>query len=350
MFKLMDGVTDYVLTDNAKTVTVQHIAGIPVRHPLMVEVGAHYGTTIHTCVPYDPQSKGGVESSVKLAKADLLPKDTNLRDEYRSMDELAEACRAFMDKVSTRPHTVTRRRPGDMLAEEQAFLHRLPGRPHTAALGQSRIVGPDQTVSIGSVRYSVPPKLQGQTVWVRYQGDEVVICVDADKLPIKPDWAQGCGIIEVARHKASTPGSPRIELSHYPDHPQSADGGPAAPTPKPKSLLEQTFLSIGPAAGLRLVGACAAGVDRIEQKMRHAIDIATLRGSLLANQALETAAVAGRYGWGDIESIADFLARGDAPTHSVLPPESVSTQPGTAGRAGFTTTTPNVPQFEEATP
>ena len=33
MFRLVGGVTDYVLTDNAKTVTVRHIAGVPVRHP-----------------------------------------------------------------------------------------------------------------------------------------------------------------------------------------------------------------------------------------------------------------------------------------------------------------------------
>ena len=33
----------------------------------------HYGTTVHTCVPYDPQSKGGVEASVRVAKDDLLP-------------------------------------------------------------------------------------------------------------------------------------------------------------------------------------------------------------------------------------------------------------------------------------
>ncbi|WP_274607695.1 hypothetical protein [Micrococcus sp. KRD153] len=33
-----------------------------------------------TCQPADPAAKGGVENAVKLAKADLVPKDTNLRD------------------------------------------------------------------------------------------------------------------------------------------------------------------------------------------------------------------------------------------------------------------------------
>ncbi len=31
----------------------------------------YYGITIATCIPYDPASKGGVESTVKLAKTDL---------------------------------------------------------------------------------------------------------------------------------------------------------------------------------------------------------------------------------------------------------------------------------------
>ena len=38
--------------------------------------------TVHTCQAGDPASKGGVEATVKLAKADIVPTDTNLADEY----------------------------------------------------------------------------------------------------------------------------------------------------------------------------------------------------------------------------------------------------------------------------
>lgn len=338
-FRLVGGVTDYVLTDNAKTVTVTHIAGVPVRHPLMVEVGRHYGTTVHTCVPYDPQSKGGVEASVKIAKADLLPKKTNLRAEYNSMDDLAGACAEFMAKVNGRVHQATRRRPEEALQTEQEFLHPVPAEPHTAALGQARVVAADQTISFGSVRYSVPPKLQGARVWVAVQGDEVVIRADVRRLPVVPDWAQGRGLVEVARHPASTPGNPRINLAHYPDHPQNPDGSPATPKPRAGSLMEQVFLSIGPAAETWLVAACARGVERIESKMRAIIDLATLRGSDLTCHALEAATQADRFAWGDVESIAEFLAVGhrldDQP---VVADEGSSTQPGTGGWAGFTTT------------
>ena len=67
------GVPTYLLTDNEKTVTAEHIAGIPVRNRAAVEFGRHYGLTVATCVPHDPASRGGSESTVKIAKVDVVP-------------------------------------------------------------------------------------------------------------------------------------------------------------------------------------------------------------------------------------------------------------------------------------
>ena len=58
--RIIGGVPVYALTDNEKTVTVDHVAGVPVRHPEIVAVGRHYGMTVHTCVPYDPRVQGRV--------------------------------------------------------------------------------------------------------------------------------------------------------------------------------------------------------------------------------------------------------------------------------------------------
>src|SRR5687767_15976730 len=78
------GVPTYLLTDNEKTVTVEHVAGVPVRNPVTVGFGRHYGLTVATCVPADPATKGGSEATVRIAKADLVPTDANLLDAYRS--------------------------------------------------------------------------------------------------------------------------------------------------------------------------------------------------------------------------------------------------------------------------
>ena len=104
-----------MLTDNEKTVTVAHVAGVPVRNQQTVAFARHYGVTVLTCQPADPASKGGVEASVKLAKADIVPKDTNLRPSTASFTEFEAACEAFMDEVNNREHRATRRKPAVML-------------------------------------------------------------------------------------------------------------------------------------------------------------------------------------------------------------------------------------------
>jgi transposase len=110
-FRRIGGVPAFVLTDNEKTVTTDHVAGIAVRNPEIVEVARHYGTTVRTCLPADPETKGGSEATVRIAKADLVPKEVNLREDYRTFGELEAACRSFCEEVNSRIHRETRRRP-----------------------------------------------------------------------------------------------------------------------------------------------------------------------------------------------------------------------------------------------
>src|SRR5262249_2581460 len=98
------GVPTYYLTDNEKTVTMDRLAGIAVRHPLVVAMGRHYGLQVKTCVSYDPESKGGSEATVRIAKADLVPTEANLLPDYRSFGELKAACERVMEEVNSRVH------------------------------------------------------------------------------------------------------------------------------------------------------------------------------------------------------------------------------------------------------
>jgi hypothetical protein len=74
---------------------------VPVRHPHIVAAGRHYGCQVQTCQPFDPESKGGAEQTVKIAKADLVPTTANLLADYRSFAELADAC--GVTRASQRP-------------------------------------------------------------------------------------------------------------------------------------------------------------------------------------------------------------------------------------------------------
>ncbi|QIY74318.1 DDE-type integrase/transposase/recombinase [Streptomyces sp. RLB1-33] len=168
------GAPTYVLTDNAKTVTVEHIAGIPVRHPQMVAAGRHCGCQVVSCscVPYDPESKGGAEATVRIAKADLVPTDANLLPAYDTFAELADACLTWCDAVNSRRHLATGQIPADRLDIERTTLHVLPLDPLTLALGEERVVGSDRTISFNAVRYSTPPGCTGARVWCRVVGEE----------------------------------------------------------------------------------------------------------------------------------------------------------------------------------
>ena len=203
--RIIGGAPAYLLTDNAKTVTVEHVAGIPVRHPDMVALGRHYGCTVETCRPFDPESKGGTEATVKIAKADLVPAEANLRAEYASFAELEADCEAWCERVNGRVHRESAAVPGQRLAAEREHLHPLPAEPYVLALGEERLVNEDQTIRFGSVRYSTPPGHAGQRVWCRVHGSELVMVARA-----------GTGLAEIARHLLSTPGNPRICDEHYP--------------------------------------------------------------------------------------------------------------------------------------
>jgi Mu transposase, C-terminal domain len=193
----LGGVPACLLTGNEKTVTVEHVAGLPVRNAAAVEFGRHYGLTVATCVPYDPASRGGPESTVKIAKADLVPAGANLLPAYASFAELEAACEGFGTQVNARPHRITRRAPAEMLAEERARLHPVPAAPFTAALGVTRKVGALSLAAFEGGQYPVPHELAGQAVRVGRHGGQVVIT-----------HAGPAGPAEVARHQVTTPGQP----------------------------------------------------------------------------------------------------------------------------------------------
>jgi transposase len=315
-----DGVPTYALTDNEKTVTVEHVCGIAVRNPMIVEVSRHYGLTIATCEPADPQSKGGSEATVKIAKADLVPTDHNLRDEYEDFAALEQACEQFMAEVNTRAHRVTRRPPVEMLGEEHEYLHRLPRMPHTLCFGQTRKVNWQSLVSVGGAQYSVPHQLIDERVWARIDDQElVVVHVDG-----------GAGPREVARHRLTTPGRPAICDQHYPPRP----AGALERRPRARRPEEREFLALGDGAEQWLINAAAAGAQRLRRKMAEAVDLAKLHGIQQIELALRTCADAGRFGDGDLAAI---LAHQQQTGELILfpAPEERSLQRSTRSWEGF---------------
>jgi hypothetical protein len=319
--RLFGGAPTYALTDNEKTVSVDHVAGIAVRNPQIVSVGRHYGLSIATCVPADPQSKGGSEATVRIAKADLVATEHNLRGAYETFAQLEQACEQFCERVNAREHRITRRPPAVMLAEERARLHKLPALPHTICFGQTRRVSWQSTISVGGAIYSVPSSLVDERVWARADGSELVV-VHADG----PE-----GPREVARHQLTTPGRPSIRDEHYPPRP----AGALERRPRARSVDEQAFLAIGPGAEKWLIAAAAAGTTKLRRKLAEATALAKLHGPESVDEALTVAAAAGRFGDGDLAAILAHHQGAQVIAFPARACEERSLQRSTAAWEGF---------------
>ncbi len=314
------GVPTYGLSDNEKTLTTDHVARVPIRNPNIVAAARHYGLRLHSCQAADPASKGGSEATVRVAKADLVPTDANLLDDYSDWAALEAACVSFCETVNTRVHRGTRRAPFEMLADEAVRLHPLPAHPYTTAFGLARSVGVDQpTIQWEWGIYSVPFRLAGEAVWVRRHGNEVVVI----------HLGTG-GPVEVARHEVTTPGNPRIDPAHYPPAPET----PLERTPVAGSDAERDFLAIGPGAALWLKEAGEVGVSRVRAKMAEAVTMAALAGRDDLDWALGHAAIHDRFAEGDLASILAHGAGGQTASSRVATDDH-TLQAGTSGWEGF---------------
>jgi transposase len=314
------GAPTYGLSDNEKTLTLDHIARIAVRHPTMVEVGRYYGLTLASCVPADPQSKGGSEATVRIASADLVPTDANLLPSYASIAELRMACQDWCERVNARPHRATRCPPIERLAQERERLHPLPAEPFTAAFGVTRGVGANlPVIQFEGGEYSVPDDFAGQDVWVRHQDDEIVI------VHVGRDGAH-----EIARWEPTVPGQPRHDPAHFGPPPE----GPLQRTPRARTPDEAAFLAIGAGARQWLIAAAAAGTARMRTKMIAAVALAKIYGPGPVDRALATAAELGRFADEDLAQLMRHQATARAGTAGRLD-ELRSLQTGTSAWAGF---------------
>ena len=200
------------------------------------------------------------------------------------------------------------------------MLHPLPDEPYALALGEERLVGDDQTVRFGSVRYSTPPGHAGTRVWCRAAGEELVITART-----------GRGAAEIARHRLSVPGSPSDLRRALPGPPGRERAAPAPA--EAADQAEAAFLAIGDGAQRWLAEAAASGAARIRSKMARVVELAAVVGADTVDAALGLAAIAGRFADGDLASIIDHLAAEREIGEVVIADEAHWVQPGTAGWA-----------------
>lgn len=319
-FRYFGGVPTYVLTDNEKTVTSDYVCRLPVRNAQVVSVARWYSTTIHTCMPYDPAPKGGVERSVQIAKNDLLPKDTNLRASYASFADLVLACNEFNERVNSKEN-VYGFIPTDRLEKEREYLHKVPAQPYPLCDGVERKVDKKMPVVVfDRARYSVPFELMGKTVSVRHNRA-------ADTVMITYRDSEGM-IHQVASHKKADPGQTVLVEAHFPP---SQPSGPLSRNPRPSNDTEASFLSIGPGAVSFVRSAADNGVAKLADRLAKIVEITPVYGADRVDKALELCAQASRFTIEDILSVMERAKTG----HSYAPCDEDSLAQGTSGWAAM---------------
>ena len=132
------GAPTYVLTDNAKTVTIEHIAGIPVRHPQMVAAGRHYGCQVMTLCALRPRIQGwrGGHRPYRQGRPGAHRGEPAAGSTTPSPSSPMPA--DLVRAVNTRRHRATGQIPVDRLDIERTTLHVLPDEPLALALGEER--------------------------------------------------------------------------------------------------------------------------------------------------------------------------------------------------------------------
>ena len=197
-FESFGGVPRRIVIDNLKAAIVKAVWHDPVVQRSYREFAEHYGFLIAPCRPRTAWHKGKVESGVRYVARNFLA--------GREPGELAEdnaALRAWVETVAgVRRHGTTKEAPLARFREvERAALLPLPESPYDLGVWKQAKLHPDCHVVVNGAYYSAPYRLIGQPLWVRTNGQDVVIF---------HDWER------VASHRWGPPGTRRTETAHYP--------------------------------------------------------------------------------------------------------------------------------------
>lgn len=141
------------------------------------------GMGLVVCKPGDPEAKGMVERANKYLETSFLP-----GRRFSSPQDFNAQLAMWLRRANNRLHSTLRCRPADRIDEDRAAMMPLPPVLPDPAWRETKRLGRDHWVRIGTCDYSVHPRAIGRRVDIRMDLDEVVVT---------------CGGDEVARHPRS---------------------------------------------------------------------------------------------------------------------------------------------------
>ncbi len=173
-FEAFEGVTRRVVYDNMSTIVLGRVGRErkPIWNEEHLAFARHYGFEPYLCQVASPDRKGEVEAFLGYAERDFV---RGLEPD--SFAELNRLCQRWLDEIANkRVHGTTGLVPDEAWLAEKEFLIALPERRYAGACDvEYRKVAGDSTVSIRSVRYTVPVRLAHRQVRVRLYAERFEI-------------------------------------------------------------------------------------------------------------------------------------------------------------------------------
>lgn len=170
-FESLGGVTEQIVYDNMKTVTLgRDVDNRPLWQNRFIDFALYYGFQPVACTPYRPRSKGKVESCIGYIKDNFCS-----GRQFADITDLNKQLEIWLNTVANvRVHGTTYERPVDRLIRET--LSPVPRMPFPTFTRFARKVSRDGFFSYEGVLYSVPWQYAGAQVEVEERvGSEILV-------------------------------------------------------------------------------------------------------------------------------------------------------------------------------
>lgn len=144
------------------------------------------GMGVVICKPGDPEAKGLVERAIRYLETSFLP-----GRRFSGPQDFNAQLAMWLRRANNRMHSTLRCRPSDRIAEDRAAMMPLPPVLPDPAWRETKRLGRDHWVRVGTCDYSVRPSAIGRRVDVRMDADEVVVTCAGDQVARHPrSWAR----------------------------------------------------------------------------------------------------------------------------------------------------------------
>lgn len=181
----LGGVPRKGVYDNEAALISRH-NGRPNPTPPFQRFRGTLGMGLIVCKPGDPEAKGLVERANKYLETSFLP-----GRRFSSPLDFNAQLAMWLRRANNRVHSTLRCRPSDRIVEDRQAMMPLPPVLPDPAWRETKRLGRDHWVRIGTCDYSVHPRAIGRRVEVRMDLDEVVVTCAGDQVARHPrSWAK----------------------------------------------------------------------------------------------------------------------------------------------------------------